>query len=108
MCRIGHRGCSRQICVILVVHRLQWFLGAQSIAPRILCRALHAQAALLAHKPSAQARRAAAAALAHAPLQRALLRDPRALYARLGVLATTQAPAGVYPPLCGPACRNLT
>lgn len=61
-----------------------------------------AQAALLAHRPSAEAHRAAAAALAHAPLQRALLRDPRALYARLSALATTPAPAGVYPPLCGP------
>jgi len=42
----------------------------------------------------------AAAALAHAPLQRALLRDPRALYPRLSALAPAPAPAGVYPPLC--------
>jgi hypothetical protein len=71
------------------------------VPPR-LAAPMALQAALLAPAPSARARAEAAAALAHAPLQRALLRDPRALYPRLSALAPAPAPAGVYPPLYVP------
>lgn len=68
---------------------------------------LPAQAALLSPAPTAAAREEAAAALAHLPLQRALLRDPRALYPRLSALAPVPTLAGIYPPLCAPPSHRV-